>query len=397
MKKKGYSRNIILEYVYSLLSNFNMSNYIWVLYLAFKGLDLAQVGILESIYHITSVLCEIPSGAAADLLGRKWTIIAGRVCIAISCLIMLLAKAFPAFAISFVIQALGNNLNSGSEEALLYDSMKQCGKEKQYLKVNGNVNIIIEISQALAAMAGGILSEQSFYWCYIAACVVAFLSLVPVIFMIEPQIRDKYLRSREKQERKVVREHFHICVEILGKNKRIRDILLFYATIFAVYTTFYFYSQQYFYNIGYQKIQISLIMLLAGGASCLGAGTSNFIYGKLGERGVSLAAFFIGVGFLGTIIPNRILTILFFLVASYANAFLYPVQSIKLNEQIPSRQRATIISVSSMLLSVVMAVIFPIVGSLAQQFGLENILAVLGVLLIVGITLRKWFQKDEKK
>lgn len=43
-------------------------------------------------------------------------------------------------------------------------------------------------------------------------------------------------------------------------------------------------------------------------------------------------------------------------------SMLYPVQSICLNRLIPSEQRATLISVDSMLFSIVMIVLFPAAG-----------------------------------
>ncbi len=64
-------RNVGLDYVHTFLSNMNMQSSIWVLYLAYCGLHLAQIGLLEGIYHATSIVCEIPSGAAADLWGQK--------------------------------------------------------------------------------------------------------------------------------------------------------------------------------------------------------------------------------------------------------------------------------------------------------------------------------------
>ncbi|MDE7250230.1 MAG: MFS transporter, partial [Lachnospiraceae bacterium] len=126
-------RNVKLDYISTFITNLNMQSSIWVLYLAYCGLSLAQIGLVEGIYHATSILFEIPSGALADLLGRKRCMILSRICIAISCMIMLFAIGFWFFALSFVIQALGNNLNSGSEEALVYDSMKYTGQEDQYI------------------------------------------------------------------------------------------------------------------------------------------------------------------------------------------------------------------------------------------------------------------------
>lgn len=152
---KKLLRNIKLDYVGTFLANLNMQSCIWVLYLLYCGLNLAQVGFLEGIYHATSIVCEIPSGAVADLLGRKRSMVLGRICIALSCMIMLLTKNFWLFALSFMIQAMGNNFNSGSEEALIYDSMKCAGQEEQYISVWGKLNMILEAAQGIATVAGG--------------------------------------------------------------------------------------------------------------------------------------------------------------------------------------------------------------------------------------------------
>ena len=113
---------------------------------------------------------------------------------------MLLSGKFWGFALSFVIQALGNNLNSGSEEALVYDSMKQCGREPEYLKVNGRINLLIEISQSIATVAGGILAERSYVWCYGASVIIALLALLPAVLMKEPEINagNKKKRRHDK-------------------------------------------------------------------------------------------------------------------------------------------------------------------------------------------------------
>ena len=93
---------------------------------------------------------------------------------------MLLSRNIWLFALSFFIQALGNNFNSGSEEALVYDSMKAMGKEEHYIGVNGRLNVIIEVSQGLATVLGGILAEQSFMYCYGASLVIAVCALLHV-------------------------------------------------------------------------------------------------------------------------------------------------------------------------------------------------------------------------
>ncbi len=378
-------RNIRLDYISTFITNLNMQSAIWVLYLAYRGLSLAQIGLVEGIYHATSIVCEIPSGAVADMLGRKKSVVLSKICIMISCLVMLFAGDFWLFALSFAIQALGNNLNSGSEEALVYDSMKYLGQEEEYMRVNGRLNVLIEVSQGIAAVLGGILAQYSYFWCYSACLVIAALALIPVAGMTEaPYTGDK----KERQEvGAMIATHFRTSFEILRADRRIRKIIVYYSVIFATETMLFFYSQQYFSERGCSKIRISLILAIVGVFSCAGAVLSERIFRKLGKKTGPVAAMVIGAAMLCYGVGNLVVSAAALAVSGFCNSMLYPVQSDQLNRLIPSGQRATLISVNSMFFSVGMIGMFPLAGVLADRFGLTAVLVGAGMLLLVFVLI----------
>lgn len=389
-------RNVGLDYVHTFLSNMNMQSSIWVLYLAYCGMYLAQIGLLEGIYHATSIVCEIPSGAAADLLGRKRCMILSNICIAVSCVIMLFSKSFGCFAVSFVVQALGNNLNSGSEEALVYDSMKCLGQEEHYMGVYGRINVLIEVAQGLATVVGGVLAEFSYFWCYAACVVIAVLALLPVLWMAEPPqcgeaadtagegVEDAAEGTpAQRTTRETVKHHFAVSACILQKDVRIGKIIGFYSVVFAAHTLLFFYSQQYFADLGYNKVQISVIMLLVGGASCLGALVSEKMYRWFGKKCLIPETVIIAGAILCYGAGKADVAAAALMCAGFANAALYPIQSDSLNALIPSEQRATLISVDSMCFSIAMIVLFPLAGALADRWGLKTVLLLLGVILLL--------------
>lgn len=381
-------RNIKLDYLFTIIRNIDMSSSIWVLYLAYRGMSLLEIGILEGVYHITGMIFEIPSGAVADLLGRKKTVLAGRLCMTLSCICMLLANGFWGFALSFFIQALSSNLNSGSEEALLYDSMKLCGREEEFLKVSGRLNMLMEIAQAIAVVAGGILAEYSYVWCYGACIVIALLGFVTALFFAEPPIGGEKSNTKPGLLQRL-RSHFATSLAILKENRSIRNIVIYYSAIFTAYTLLFFYSQQYFYDFGLNKVRISFIMLVAGGVSCLGAACSEKLYSGLGEKIVNICAIVIALGIAAFGLQSLPIAIAALVLTSFCNSLLYPIQSISLNRLIPSEQRATLISVNSMAFSVGMAILFPAVGALADWFGLPLIFLGLGLLLTPGVLLAR--------
>ena len=375
-------RNVGLDYVHTFLSNMNMQSSIWVLYLAYCGLHLAQIGLLEGIYHATSIVCEIPSGASADLWGRKRCMVLSNLCIAVSCVIML--------------------------EALVYDSMKCLGQEEHYMGVYGRLNVLIEVAQGLATVAGGVLAEFSYFWCYAACVVIAVLALLPVLWMAEPpqcgkaadtaggSAKDAPAEGTPAQRTiwETVKHHFAVSACILQKDARVGKIIGFYSVVFAAHTLLFFYSQQYFADLGYNKVQISVIMLLVGGASCLGALASAKMYRRFGKRCLIPETVIIAAAILCYGSGKAGVAAAALMCAGFANAALYPVQSDSLNALIPSEQRATLISVDSMCFSIAMIVLFPLAGAFADRWGLKTVLLLLGAILLLFLLAAFCIEKE---
>ncbi len=55
-------------------------------------MSLMQLGLLESIFHVTSFLMEIPTGVVADLFGRRMSRLIGRLLSVISLVLILLGE-----------------------------------------------------------------------------------------------------------------------------------------------------------------------------------------------------------------------------------------------------------------------------------------------------------------
>ena len=399
---RNIGRNIKTDYIYCFFKNFDISSSIWVLYLVYKGMSLWQIGIVEGIYHLTSFLFEVPTGALADLLGRKKAIIVGRICSALSSILCLFGHNMWHFAIAFAISAIGQNLNSGSEEALVYDSMKQIGQENRYMKVNSRLNVIIEIAQGTATVLGGVISEYSFTWSYIIAVMIALIALVPAALFVEPDIKgDLNDDNRENSlvgfstKNKinviaVLKEHFRISIMIIRNDSKLRKILLYYPMVFTFHTIVFFYGQEFFSTLGLNKIEISMIMLLASGVSLLGAITSERFLLLFDNKAKYLASTLMGIGIIVMSRHNLIVSILAFAIINYANAVLYPIQSQAVNELIPSKQRATIISVNSMIFSILMFVLFPFCGFIADKSDLHFVFLGLGILqLLIMLSINR--------
>ena len=77
-------------YTASVLGNLSLTG-AWVAILASRGYSLVEIGIAETIFHITSLIFEIPSGIFADVFGRKKMLIVSTIMRMLGSLVMILS------------------------------------------------------------------------------------------------------------------------------------------------------------------------------------------------------------------------------------------------------------------------------------------------------------------
>ena len=66
-----YKKQLRKLYAFNALGNLSIAGAAWVLLLVTQGYSLIQVGIAETVFHLVSITCEVPSGVFADVFGRK--------------------------------------------------------------------------------------------------------------------------------------------------------------------------------------------------------------------------------------------------------------------------------------------------------------------------------------
>ncbi len=111
-----------------------------ILFLDF-GLTLEQFALLNTVWAFTSVLAEVPSGALADIIGRKRLLVATAVLMIAEMATLAFVPLgngqiiFIAFLANRILSGLAEALASGADEALAYDTLVEHGLAKEWPKV----------------------------------------------------------------------------------------------------------------------------------------------------------------------------------------------------------------------------------------------------------------------
>jgi len=111
-----------------------------ILYIDF-GLTVSQFALMNAVWAATIVIMEVPSGALADIWGRRNLLIFASALMIIEMLLLCVVPRgysgllFTVFLINRVLSGTAEAAASGADEALAYDALKAAGGESQWRRV----------------------------------------------------------------------------------------------------------------------------------------------------------------------------------------------------------------------------------------------------------------------
>ena len=390
--KLNLKKQLACIYTSDLFSGLRITDAVWVALLAARGFSLWEIGLAESVYHIVSLFCEVPSGMAADLLGRRKTLLSGGVLTVTCNLLMAFAPNLFTICLAMGLNALAMTMFSGTFTALVYDSLKTEGREDEYIQVSANSSQISMLANAIGSLASLLKRFLGFAGFYLLSAAFEGVSTAALALMEEPIVtkaqasREKHaLRALPEQFRQLVRDSLHVLRTCPMAVKLIASSALISV---PSYLTKMF-LQQRLVELGWPTELLFLPLLLGGLACVAGTEIGRRVRCRSMRRLYTACALLCGVGTLlvGTAPAwGGILGMM--LVQGVLEVYLLH-ESQKLNDAIPSDQRATLISVDGMAYSLLMIPASPLVGAVGDAFGQAGAgLALLGgVIVLSGVAL----------
>jgi MFS family permease len=115
------------------------------------GLSLEQFAILNLIWALTIVIAEVPSGALADIIGRKRLVVFAALMMVVEMVLIVFAPIgasdllFLMFVGNRICSGLSEAAASGADEALAYDSLKALGREDEWAKLLEKTTFVVSI------------------------------------------------------------------------------------------------------------------------------------------------------------------------------------------------------------------------------------------------------------
>ena len=336
------------------------------------------------VFSVTTVfqsLSEIPTGVISDKVGRKYTLILYAVFSLFGLFLFSIAGnlAMPVLLfVGAVSRGVADAFESGTDEALLYETMQELGKENEYDFVYSRSKMFGQIGLAAGALiATGV---TYFYSLNVLAWVsfgLSFFQFFIILSFMEPK--------RSEAEKQVSSlKHFKNSWSALIQNKKLRYFAVIKMFQKACGWTSYSFESAYF-NALVPTWAVSVVRIIK-------QATGIISYG--------IAPYFRKFGFLKTLLASSFFMFLIDLAALVLNTFITPfvmsfvnlfhgvsetAGSALFQQEFTQEQRATMGSIVSLIGALFLAAIYYFIGFIADLYSLYFAMLLLLLLKFLSV------------
>lgn len=160
--------NVRLFIAFRLLFNVRFYYPVFAILFLDYGLNLEQFALMNIVWAISIVCLEVPSGAVADHLGRKKTIVLAAICMIAEIALLLWVPlgnsnlVFWVFILNRILSGAAEALASGADEALAYDSIPKAEQTAHWPKVLDRLMKLQSFSFFCAMLIGAAVYDADF-------------------------------------------------------------------------------------------------------------------------------------------------------------------------------------------------------------------------------------------
>lgn len=354
---------------------------ILVIYMLDRGLSLPQIALITAAGQLASLIFEVPSGAIADTIGHRTTLVISLVGQAL-CALIFLGGNFTWILAASIGYYLFGSLMTGTSEALFFEYLKSIGREAEHLKLWGGGKSFARLINMFSVFVGGASYALSPSLPFIFCSVQFFAAALLISAFPHPKI----ITSVETREGFVqLLRHFPRALKTIWSRKTVFWLVVLNAILIGSIGGTNDFQQIIFTHLGATTTFVGFVY-----------SAKRFVSMIMNSRAHKLAA----IGPTKIMLLCTLLMVTYALVTPYVHSFLlyglivlmascvYGLLEVLfndfLNQAIPSISRATTISVSNFATAGVAILSASLFGWL--HLPPEQTFTVLGI-VILGTTL----------
>ena len=330
------------------------------------GLTLTQILLLQGILSVVMVVMEYPSGYISDRIGYRVSLTLAALLGLAGWTVYTVAATFATVMIAEILLGISLAFISGSDSALLYETLKQGGAELHYARHQGRMSGYAQAGEALGAVFAGVLYATAPLLPFILQIGVWLLALLLTRSMVEPP---REIAPHAGHLVEALRTARYAFVE----NRQLRYTILLNSVLGIA--SFYpvWLIQPYMQHAGVPLTWFGPVWSVANLTVAFFALASHRVSNYLGDRFmVILFLILIGVGYFGLGVIGGLWGFLFYYLLTSMRGLRGPMMLNLTQKECPSANRAGILSLQSLCFRLLFVCTGPLVGMLADRVGVSQ-------------------------
>jgi len=341
------------------------------------GMSMQDIFLLQGAFGLAMALFEFPSGYLADRIGYRRTMIGAAMMNAVGWSLYLRADGIVDILFAEVVLGIGISLISGTDSALLYESLEESGQEAQFGMWSGRVKFFGQAGEGTAAILAGFLYA---YWARLPFLMEVLIWSVNIFVawrLVEPARHRPPITENWKQ----IKGMFHY---VMVGNKQLRaivfiTIILGMSSFIPVWTI-----QLYGTDLGLTTVTLGFVWAAANYSVAVASLYSSQVSEKIGlHRLMLLCILLIAVGYGGLGLSHVALGVGFYFVLTIMRGLHAPALHHEEQRRIPSSDRAGFGSLRSLIFRSSFLLISPAIGYSIDRYGQHPVLLVIGASLVI--------------
>ena len=362
-----------------------------ILFFQENGLNMTEILTIQAVFSISVILLEIPSGYFADILGRKQSMLIGVILGFFGLLMYSFSQGFWGFLFSELILGLGVSFISGSDSALIYDTLIELKKENNYKEIEGKYSAIGNLSEGVASIIGGFLALISLRTPIYVETIIIFFAIPLTMLIVEPK-RNKLDISKGN-----FKAILGIVKYALHDHKKIKWLIIYSSIIGASTLTMVWFIQPYFQLVGLPTVMFGIVWAALNFSVAYFSYKAHKFENLLGRKNSLISLVILSaIGYFSLSYFNQIWGIFFIVIFYFVRGIRGPIVKDYVNILIPSEIRATVLSVNSLVLRLIFSAIGPFAGYVADIYSLQTALFLNGIIFLTLGVISLFFLKKHK-
>src|SRR3989344_1615533 len=351
----------------------------WIIYFSGIGLSFTQISILMSASFVASIFFEVPTGVVADVYGRKVSVVLSFFLVGLSLVAVPFAGGFVTLTVLAFFMQAANTLSTGAWDAWLVDYAKREGGRKLVHPAMARAHAF-----SLAGTLVGFLASGFF---------VADFGLV---------FGKEHFMPRNVKVTKLLAHTMRESVK--GAKYIVNHGVVLYVVLGTAFLAFLSIGeiawQPFLKDMG---MPLSYFGPLFAAASLAGMAFSVFSRKFAEAAGSRKAALMISVGAMSVLyfsisfVPTYMFAMLIFLLIASVGALHYPLRESYFHKFVPSRNRATVGSIKSLIYSIVGIIALFLGGWIADSYGPQAALVACSLLILPAIAIYAMIRDSKKR